>query len=212
MLLLLLSVAVPVRESRRGQGGGWGGRGCGRRDLSVADLALLQELLRVQRVERPQVLDHVHELREDGRVLGMLREQDAAQDLLETSLHLLHELGVAEAGAIWSERIKNRKLKSEHLRLLFFCWFFRQMTYRLKWWQLRRRVRSLHRTAWTGWAAGPARRPSSSDTLRCRSASGRWSPGGWCRRSSRSSPARKEKTLLKIAKNPKIRLLVNECD
>lgn len=54
----------------------------------------------MQRVERPQVLDHVHELREDGRVLGMLREQDAAQDLLETSLHLLHELGVAEAGAI----------------------------------------------------------------------------------------------------------------
>ena len=52
---LLLSMVVPARKG----GGGGGGCSCGR-DLSVADLALLQELLSVEGVECSQIVDHGH--------------------------------------------------------------------------------------------------------------------------------------------------------
>ena len=64
------------------------------RDLRVVHLALLQELLRVEGVERAQVMDHGHQFREDGGVLGVLRQEDAAQDHLQLVLHFLYELGI----------------------------------------------------------------------------------------------------------------------
>ena len=77
-----------------------GSDACDRR--IVRDLALLQELLRVQRVQRPQVVDHGHQLGEDGFVLGMLGQQDAVQNHLELVLYSLQQLGVSKSGAICS--------------------------------------------------------------------------------------------------------------
>ena len=69
-------------------------------DLGVVDLALLQELLRVQRVERAQVVHHGHQLREDGGMFRVLRQEDAAEHVLQLVLHLLHQVGVAQSGTI----------------------------------------------------------------------------------------------------------------
>ena len=50
-------------------------------DLSC-DLALLQELLRVQGVEGAQVVDHGHQFPEDGGLIWMLGQQDTAENHL----------------------------------------------------------------------------------------------------------------------------------
>ena len=69
--------------------------------MTGRDPALLQKLFGVKRVEGPQVDDHGHELVEHAlTVLGVLREQDGAHDLLQLGLHLLDEIGVAQSGAV----------------------------------------------------------------------------------------------------------------
>ena len=66
----------------------------------AGDLALLQELLRVQRVQRPQVVDHRHQLLKDGGLVGVLGQEDAAQDHLQLVLHPLKQFGVSKPGTV----------------------------------------------------------------------------------------------------------------
>ena len=66
----------------------------------TGDFALLQELLRVQRVECSQVVDHGHEFLKDCALVGMLRQQDAAQNHLQFVLHSLKQFRVPEAGTV----------------------------------------------------------------------------------------------------------------
>ena len=63
-------------------------------------LALLQELLGVQRVEGPQVVDHGHQLGKYGGVVRVLGQQDGVEDHLQLGLHPLDQVGVAETGAV----------------------------------------------------------------------------------------------------------------
>jgi len=77
--------------------------GCRRRGLlagPVVDLVLLQELLHVQSVQSPEVVNHRHQLRENGRLLWMLRQQNVAQNQLELALHLVHKLGIPQTRTI----------------------------------------------------------------------------------------------------------------
>jgi hypothetical protein len=64
------------------------------------DLALLQELLCVQGVECAQVVDHCHQFTEDGGLIRVLGQQDAAQYHLKLVLHSLKQFWIAQARPI----------------------------------------------------------------------------------------------------------------
>ena len=85
-----LEVAVVAGHGGRGGHGGAGGP----RWHVVIDLALLQELFCMKGVEGTEVMDHGHELGEDGLVLGVLGEQDGVEDHLEFVLDAHQKLGV----------------------------------------------------------------------------------------------------------------------
>ena len=69
----------------------------------VVDLALLQEFFCMKGVEGSEVVNHGHQLGEDGFVLGMLRQEDAIENHLELVLDAHEQLGVPESWPIWIE-------------------------------------------------------------------------------------------------------------
>ena len=65
---------------------------------------LLEELLRVERVQGPQVVGDGQQLREDGGIVRVLGRQDVLENHLQLGLHLTHNLRIAKPGPIYGNK------------------------------------------------------------------------------------------------------------